>query len=79
MIPNNCYLKKGNSEMEAYMREFFTEEQERAAIRNGQIEMAKINKLYVKEKKSPLDISKETGISVEKVKQALAELGYDFE
>ena len=68
--------------MEAYMREFFTEEQERAAIKNGKIEgrleMAKINKLYVK-KKSPNDISKEVGLSVDEVKQALEELGYDFE
>ena len=75
--------EEGNSEMEAFMREFFTEEQERTARRNGKIEgrieMAKISKLYVKQKKSPNDISKEVGLSVEKVKQALAELGYDFE
>ena len=79
MTPNNFYLKNGDFEMEAFMREFFTEEQERAAIRNGKTQMAKINKMYMKEKKSLIEISKEVELSVEKVKQALAELGYDFE
>ena len=47
--------------------------------RDGKMEMARINKLYTKEKKSPDEISEEVGISVEEVKQALIDLGYDLE
>jgi transcription initiation factor IIE alpha subunit len=47
--------------------------------RDGRMEMAEINKLYIKEKKSPEEISKKMGISVKEVKQALIELGYDLD
>jgi len=41
--------------------------------------MAKINKLYIKRKKTPDEIAKELNISVEKIKAALIELGYDID
>ena len=47
--------------------------------RDGEVEMAKINKLYIKGKKTPNEIAKELNISVEKVKAALIELGYDLD
>jgi len=45
----------------------------------GRTAMAKINKLYIKEKKMIEEIAKELKITPEEVRKALIELGYDFE
>ena len=74
MIPNNCYLKKGNSEMEAYMREFFTEEQERTAIRNGTIkERIRLILSAQKKGKSNKDIADFLDIPEEEVEKTIKE------
>ena len=49
------------------------------SFQEGKKEAAQINKLYIKEKKTPEEIAEELNMSVEKVKAVLIELGYDFE
>jgi hypothetical protein len=48
-------------------------------MEKGKKEIAQINRLFVKEKKSPDEIAKELDISLARVRTALTELGYDFD
>jgi len=54
-------------------------EGEKRGIEQGKTAMAKINKLYIKEKKLIADIAKEVKITPEEVRTALIELGYDLD
>ena len=42
-------------------------------------EITQINKLYIKEKKSPNEIAKNLNISLERVEAVLIELGYELD
>ena len=74
------YLQKNHGRVVKMLNYQITQEQYDAVIkRDGKMEMAKINKLYIKEKKTLDEIAKEMGMPVKEVKQALIDLGHDLD
>ena len=59
--------------------EYGMEQTRKEAIEETKKEITQINRLFVKEKKTPNEIAKEINISLERVETVLIELGYDLD